>query len=138
MEAPAKSGALITARFANDFCRDVYAMPARVDDEKSQGCLRLLSQGAQQIVREVDELLKMLGAMPQLDVVETSNKSELTLPNLEPELKQVLEIIALESTPFDLIVQQTGYSTGSVSSALLQLELMGLVSQLPGMRYQRC
>ncbi len=137
MEAPAQSGALITARFANDFCRDVYAMPARVDDEKSQGCLKLLSQGAQQIVREVDELLKMLGAVPQLDVVETPIKS-VTLPNLEPELKQVLEVIALESMPFDLIVQQTGYSTSSVSSALLQLELMGLVSQSPGMRYQRC
>ncbi len=136
MEAPAKSGALITARFANDFCRDVYVMPGRLDDDKSQGCLRLLSQGAQQIVREVDELLKMLGAIPQLDVVKTRS-SELNLPNLEPELKQVLEVIALESMPFDLIVQQTGYSTGSVSSALLQLELMGLVSQLPGMRYQR-
>lgn len=137
MEAPAKSGALITARFANDFCRDVYVMPGRLDDDKSQGCLRLLSQGAQQIVREVDELLKMLGAIPQLDAVKTTS-SELTLPNLDPELKQVLEVIALESVPFDLIVQQTGYSTGSVSSALLQLELMGLVSQLPGMRYQRC
>jgi DNA processing protein len=50
----------------------------------------------------------------------------------------VLEAIALEAMPFDLIVQQTGYSAGAVSSALLQLELMGLVSQLAGMRYQRC
>jgi len=139
MEAPAKSGALITARFANEFCRDVYVMPGRLDDDKSQGCLRLLSQGAQQIVRELDELLTMLGAIPQLDAVETSRLSEqITLPHLEPELKQVLEAIALESMPFDLIVQQTGLTVGSVSSALLQLELMGLVSQLPGMRYQRC
>jgi DNA processing protein len=148
MEAPAKSGALITARFANEFCRDVYVMPGRLDDDKSQGCLRLLSQGAQQIVRELDELLTMLGAIPQLDAVETSRLSEqITLPHLEPELKQVLEAIArggglspiaLESMDFDLIVQQTGLTVSSVSSALLQLELMGLVSQLPGMRYQRC
>jgi DNA processing protein len=81
----------------------------------------------------------MLGAMPQLDLLEPMQKFEqLSLPQLEPELKLVLEAIALEAMPFDLIVQQTGYSAGAVSSALLQLELMGLVSQLAGMRYQRC
>ena len=48
------------------------------------------------------------------------------------------DAIAMDAMPFDLIVQQTGYSAGSVSSALLQLELLGLVSQLPGMHYQRC
>ncbi len=38
----------------------------------------------------------------------------------------------------DVVVQQAGMDAGSVSSALLQLELMGLVSQLPGMQYRRC
>ncbi len=138
MEAPTKSGALITARFANDFCRDVYVLPGSLDNLRSLGCLGLLSKGAQVILSE-GHLLEMLGAMPQLDSVEKSKSFEpLPLPNLEPELKQVLDAIALECMPFDLIVQQTGYSAGSVSSALLQLELMGLVSQLPGMRYQRC
>lgn len=138
MEAPTKSGALITARFANDFGRDVYVLPGSLDNPRSLGCLGLLSKGAQVILSE-GHLLEMLGAMPQLDWVETSKSFEpLPLPNLEPELKQVLDAIALECMPFDLIVQQTGYSAGSVSSALLQLELMGLVSQLPGMRYQRC
>jgi len=138
MEAPTKSGALITARFANDFCRDVYVLPGSLDNLRSLGCLGLLSKGAQVILSE-GHLLEMLGAMPQLDSVEKSKSFEpLPLPYLEPELKQVLDAIALECMPFDLIVQQTGYSAGSVSSALLQLELMGLVSQLPGMRYQRC
>lgn len=134
MEAPTKSGALITARFANDFCRDVYVLPGSLDNARSLGCLGLLSTGAQVILSE-GHLLEMLGAMPQLDSVQSP---QLSLPDLEPELKQVLDAIALDSMPFDLIVQQTGYSAGAVSSALLQLELMGLVSQLPGMRYQRC
>lgn len=137
MEAPIKSGALITAHFANDFCRDVYVLPGEIDNPRSHGCLELLNKGAAVILGE-DHLLVMLGAMPQLDV----NKSQplakqLTLPELEPELEQVLSAIASDMA-FDSIVQQTGYSAAVVSSALLQLELLGLVSQLPGMRYQRC
>ena len=80
----------------------------------------------------------MLGSMPQLDLVEPQPTVEhLPLPKLQPELQQVLDAIASESMPFDAIVQSSGYSTAVVSSALLQLELLGLVSQLPGMRYQR-
>jgi DNA processing protein len=139
MEAPLKSGALITATYANDFGRDVYALPGRIDDHPSQGCLKLLSQGASLILRELDELLKMLGAIPQIDAIEaTAQPQQLSLPDLSPELQQVLNVIAVDVLPFDFIVQQTGMGAGSVSSALLQLELMGLVSQLPGMRYQKC
>lgn len=137
MEAPTRSGALITARYANDFCRDVYVLPGSLDNPRSLGCLRLLSKGAQVIESEA-HLLEMLGAIPQLDAASPPQSTKQLTQPMEPQLQQVLEAIALESMPFDLIVQQTGYSAGAVSSALLQLELMGLVSQLPGMRYQRC
>lgn len=147
MEAPKKSGALITAQVANDFRRDVYALSARNDDYNFHGCLNLLVQGAKPIPIELDELLKMLGATP---IKETENLGSLPLfaqslpsnqpplPDLEPELKQVFQAVSSEVLPFDLIVQKAGLAAGSVSSALLQLELMGLVTQLPGMRYQRC
>lgn len=138
IEAPLKSGALITATYANDFGRDVYALPGRVDDYPSQGCLKLITQGASLICKELDELLKMLGAIPQIDTVDTSPALEqLSLPVLSPELQQVMDAIAFETISFDLLVQKTGMNTSLVSSALLQLELMGLVSQLPGMQYQK-
>lgn len=136
MEAPTRSGALITARFANEYGRDVYVLPGSLDNPRSLGCLELISKGAQVILSE-NHLLEMLGAMPQLDLPETPQLESQLMLNLEPELQQVLAAIALECMPFDLIVQQTGYSASTVSSALLQLELMGLVSQLPGMRYER-
>ncbi|WP_017654321.1 DNA-processing protein DprA [Fortiea contorta] len=132
MEAPLKSGALITATYANEFGRDIYALPGRIDDHPSQGCLKLLSQGATFILKELDELLTMLGAIPQIDTPE-----EPILPNLSPQLQQVIDAIAQHPVSFDLIVQQTGMEIGTVSSALLQLELMGLISQLPGMQYQK-
>lgn len=135
MEAPTRSGALITARYANEFGRDVYALPGRLDDISFQGCLKLLSQGASTIVTEIDELLQMLGAIPQLDLCAPPSP---VLPlSLPPDLQPVMNTLLIESLPFDLIVQQSGLTTAATSSALLQLELMGLVTQLPGMRYRR-
>lgn len=138
MEAPTKSGALITAYYANDFCRDVYILPGSLDNPNSSGCLSLLSKGAHVILSE-NHLLEALGAIPQLDPVEQlSLFTQSPSPNLAPELKQVFLAIPSEPTSLDFIVQQTGMSAGEVSGRLLQLELLGLVSQLPGMRYQKC
>ncbi len=139
MEAPNKSGALITAYCANDFCRDVYVLPGRLDDQQSSGCLGLLSRGAQIILNE-GHLLEMLGAIPKLDnavQLPLFTPEPTPLPELEPELAHVLQTLTSEPRSFDLIVQQAGLAPGLVSSALLQLEIAGLVSQLPGMRYQR-
>lgn len=135
MEAPVKSGALITAKYANEFGRDIYVLPGRLDDDSFQGCLRLLYEGATPIPKELDELLKMLGAIPQLDIVQTTPQIQL-VPDLSPELQRVVNVIGSESLPLDLIIQQTAMDPGAVSSALLELELMGLISQLPGMRYR--
>lgn len=135
MEAPAKSGALITAHFANDFGRDVYVLPGSLENQQSLGCLGLLNRGANVILNE-EHLLEMLGTMPQLDITKPTQLS-LPLPELESQLALVLQTISAEITPFDLVVQKTNLEASVVSAALLQLELMGLVVQLPGMRYQR-
>ena len=150
IEAPHKSGALITAYQANDFCRDVYVLTGRLDDERSFGCLELLSKGAHPILPSSDRhlsedrLLEMLGAMPKLDRAEQLSlfppnpTVEKQGPLLEPELAKVLSAIVSGPISFDVIVEVSGLEAGTVSSILLQLELLGLVSQLPGMRYQRC
>ena len=137
IEAGIKSGALITATYANEFCRDVYALPGRIDDQLSQGCLKLISQGAGLINQELSELLTLLGAIPQIDI-EVPMVTSPPLPNLPPELQQVIDTLAIDVLSFDLIIQKTGMNASLVSSSLLQLELMGLVTQLPGMRYQKC
>jgi len=140
IEAPQKSGALITAYQSNDYGRDVYALPGSLDNPKSIGCLTLLNKGAHVILSE-SHLLEMLGTLPQFSPPPVE-QPQLPL-NLPPELQQVLQAIAdlsdlsLEAVPFDRIVQHSALPTGSVSSALLQLELSGLVTELPGMRYQR-
>ncbi len=141
LEAPERSGALITAFLANDYGRDVYALPGSLDNVKSIGCLTLISKGAQMILGEA-KLLEMLGMMPQLDYP-VMEATQLPLIDLSAELSQVLQSVntiaqnnEVGAADFDAIVQQTDMPAGSVSSALLQLEMLGLVSQLPGMRYQ--
>ena len=141
MEAPSKSGALITAYIANEYNRDVYVLPGSLDSEKSLGCLSLVSKGAQLILGE-DHLLEMLGELPNLDLLSSSQQELLpavnsALAQLPPNLSKVLQVIPVEAIGFDAIVQTLQTSAAEVAGALLQLELMGLISQLPGMRYQR-
>ncbi len=133
IEAPQRSGALITARFANDFGRDVYVLPGSLDNKNSLGCLALLNTGAH-VILGVENLLEMMGTMPCLDrIAPTPSKPQ---PDLQPELKSIYELIELESVPIDAIANKTELSTSEVLSALSQLEIMDLVVQVPGMRYQ--
>jgi len=132
IEAPTRSGALITARYANDFCRDVYVLPGSLDNSRSLGCLGLLNCGAHVILGS-EHLLEMLGTMPCLDLLPDTAKPQ---PNLEPRLAQIYALIGQESVAIDTIVEQTGLSIGDILAALSELEMLDLLVQLPGMRYQ--
>lgn len=162
-EAPARSGALITARLANDYCREVYALPCALDNSQGEGCLHLINQGAQIILGE-QMLIEALAAIPPIAVELPGQLGELThsssakaaltdspadrptetateqvlLPELSPLLCQVLEAVPVEPVALDQIVPLAQVTTSALLSALLQLELLGLVTQLPGMQYQRC
>ncbi len=144
MEAPEKSGGLITAYYANEYGRDVYALPGRLGDHKSLGCLKLINQGAHLILGE-EELLKLLGTIPQFKEPPAPSTQQFSLPlNLSPDMAHILQVLTDlsqsldgEAVPFDLLTQQSGLAAGSVSSALTQLEMADLITGLPGMRYQR-
>jgi len=175
IEAPSRSGALITAHQANDYGRDVYALPGSLDTDQAQGCLQLINRGAQMILG-INELLESLGAMPQLDrqldsqmdnqvdsessqkfsiqtetnkrpialVISQSNTQSnspsnlLDLSTLDPSQQKIIKVLSFEELKgLDRLVSESGLSTGEVSVALIQLELLGAIAQSPGMRYQR-
>ena len=153
MEAPEKSGALITARYANEFNRDVYTLPNTPDNFQARGCLRLIHKGAEIIITE-EELLSSLGAIPPLtDSVQqlslfsptttettintVSPQSSSPVPDLQPPFSQVYNAITSEPTSLDMIINNSGLNGSEVSGILLQLELDGMVTQLPGMMYQK-
>ncbi len=145
IEAPTKSGALITAYQANDFGRDVYALPGSLDNPNSLGCLGLLSRGAQ-LILGLDPLLELLSTIPQLDPVPSQTLSPATPqsteptpppPQLAPDLHQIWLLLTDLPVSFDEIVSKSQLPVATISSGLIHLELLGLVTQLPGMRYQK-
>ncbi|MEM8809142.1 MAG: DNA-processing protein DprA [Cyanobacteria bacterium P01_G01_bin.38] len=150
-EAPERSGALITAYLANDYGREVYALPGSLDNASSRGCLKLINQGGQMILDEY-HLLESLGRLPVVTATgatsPASQTEQLTLdaapvavplppPKLPPDWQVVFEAISDEPLTLDNLVQRTHLETGKLLGTLVQLELQGLVIQLPGMRYQR-
>ncbi|MEL6438862.1 MAG: DNA-processing protein DprA [Cyanobacteria bacterium J06621_8] len=133
MEAPQRSGALITARFANDFGRDVYVLPGSLDSRQSQGCLALLNSGAH-VILGLEQLLEMLGTMPQLDTLPKAEPKP--PPDLTLEQAQIYSLLNRESLAIDAIEAQTDLGASEILCALSELEIMDLVLQVPGMRYQ--
>ena len=140
MEAPEKSGGLITARYANEYGREVYVLPGSLDNPKAIGCLNLVEQGAQLILGE-DKLIEKLGMLPQLDRPAATAQSTIPL-NLPPELQQILQALTEsqssnpEGVPLDLLVQKTGLAPGTILGSLTNLEMQDLITSLPGMRYR--
>jgi DNA processing protein len=141
MEAPQRSGALITAYLANDYGRDVYVLPGTLDNPRALGCLALMTKGAQLILGE-GHLLELLGTIPALDRAQPASAPAKMPPLLSPELQTVfdhLQSLGQTTDPaaisFDQLVQVCQQPASHLSGALLRLELLGLVTQLPGMRY---
>jgi DNA processing protein len=144
LEAGLGSGALITARQANDYGRDVHVLAGSLDNPEAAGGLELISQGAAIITSEAG-LLAALGTIvpvTQLDLFAVEAMPTVvpkpTPIDLKPELQTIWQIIAASQEPvvLDTIVETTGLPTGNVLSGLLELELMGAISEQSGMRYQ--
>jgi DNA processing protein len=139
-EAPAKSGALITADVAETFGRTVYAVPGSLDNPNAIGCLGAIARGARLILGE-QHLLEQLGAIDRTPGKHAPTRPPVPTPiqpTLEPDLDRIFQVITGESIAFEAIVQKVGMDAGTVSGLLIQLELLGVIAQLPGMRYSRC
>ena len=135
-EAPARSGALITANQAMEQGRAVYAVPGPIDRPTSEGCNRLIQDGAKLVTnsRDILEDLEMLlppdaGRTP---VPDPSSLSRAAAENLTPVERAVLAGIGDQETPIDTIIDRAKHPIQVVSATLLQLEMKRFVKQLPG------
>lgn len=125
VQAPARSGALITAREALELGREVGAVPGRPSDLSSAGCHQLLRDGAA-LVCGVADILAMLG-------LRASPPPGLALE--EPLATLYRALVALGLTLPEELQLQTGWTLEQVMAGLLGLELQGLVRQAGGGRY---
>ena len=126
VEASLQSGSLITARMALEQGRDVFAIPGSIHSPQSKGCHALIKQGAK-LVESAQDILEELGG-------------QLLANNASSTIKPEHELFAhlhFEPTDLDTLSQRSGLTIAALSAILLQLELEGLVSNLPGGLYQR-
>jgi len=135
VEASTKSGSLLTAGYALEQGREVFAVPGNVGFEGSRGTNRLIKEGAKMVESSEDILEEIL---PQW------RREEETIPQVEdpgrdlPKEERILfELLGETPLHIDAIIQESGFEPGTVSSLLLNLELKGFISQWPGKCFSR-
>jgi DNA processing protein len=129
VEAGETSGALITAQFALDQGREVFAVPGNIMAPQSKGTNRLIAQGAHPMLspRDVLDILNLTRVAEQREVRKI-------LPGNELE-EMLLSVLTHEPLHMDDIRNQTGLPIERVSATLVMMELKGLVRQVGGMNY---
>jgi DNA processing protein len=138
VEANLTSGALITANFATDYGRQVFAVPGRIDSPRSKGCHELIKKGAKLCEGAEDILSEFEYLFPASNrpaaVSETGVLPALELGENE---KQVYDSLDHEELAIDEVIRKCGLPSSAVSVALFSLEMKRLVKQLPGKLYLR-
>jgi DNA processing protein len=136
VEAPVRSGSLITAGQATEAGRTVYAVPGPVDKPTSMGCNRLIQQGAKLVVDGadiIDDLNVLFPTAPQApDLFESAPAVQLS-----GDEATVYAAVGKEETAVDVIIDRAALAPPQVSAALMRLEMKRLVRPLPGQRYVR-
>lgn len=134
VEATKKSGALITARLAAEQNREVFAVPGSIQSFKSTGTHTLIKQGAKLVENAQDVLEELTAFIDAPEFTQHADKSNTAenLSLLSPAEQSVYQTLSPYPEHIDSIVHKTTIEPGKLLSILLQLELKGMVTQLPG------
>ena len=137
VEAPDRSGALITARHAWEQNREVFAVPGQLDSRLSSGPHRLIRDGAK-LITSIDDVLEELG--PMAHQVQRDNGDTIRVPaevSLNEVEQQVLQAIGAQGSLIDEVTQKSGLPVHRVLSTLSVLEMRSLVRRVGGNRVAR-
>ena len=132
IESDIKGGALITARIASSYNRDVAAYPGRVNDKRSSGCNELIRTNVAAMITKPDDLLEIMNwGKPKQKTVQKQ-----LFINLSPEEKMLMDYLATkDAVHSDELYHNTGMNSSQLAATLLQLEMQGLIKAMPGKMY---
>lgn len=125
VESAAKGGALVTANFANDFNKEVFALPGRANDSYSKGCNNLIRQQKAHLITSAEELCSLM------DWKLEAKHTQLVIPELSSEETKIFNLLRREHA-LDLDVLKWKFEGENLALHLLKLELKGVVRCLPG------
>jgi DNA processing protein len=133
VETNIKGGSMITAKLADAYNRDVFAVPGRTNDKASSGCNHLIKYNKAILLTDADELMDILGWKEKKK--EKKQQKELFI-ELSAEEKQIVQLLQeKEMVHIDEINLQSGLSSSAAAAAILNLELQNVVASLPGKMY---
>ncbi len=135
IESGLKGGSLITAELANGYNKDVFAIPGRISDTKNEGCNYLIKNNKAALITSADDLLENLG-WKEHKKISAKQQRELFI-ELTPDEKTILTILQQKpQAHIDEVYIKSGLNSSAVASALLTLEMQGVISSLPGKIYK--
>src|SRR5262249_7748952 len=136
IETGIKGGSMITAELGNGYNKDVFAFPGKTTDHKSAGCNHLIKTNKAALITDGAQLSEWLG----WTIRPSAKTSGILQRKLFVELSQhemkIVEILKEKQTMhIDELNIKTNINTSSVAAAILNLELQGIISLLPGKMY---
>ncbi len=135
MESGKKGGSLITAELANGYNKDVFAIPGKATDTKSEGCNYLIKQNKASLITNATDLIELMSW--DLKEKTTKKKQRELFIELTPDEKIIVDILQQrESIQIDELYFKSGLSSSAVATALLMLEMQSVVISLPGKVYK--
>lgn len=132
IEAGEKSGSLITARYAMEQNRNVYAIPGALNQKMSRGCLQIIRDGAKLVLSHADILDDFGLSRPQPNVTVSQTTADLFETPLE---KAIFNLCRETPQPIDLIIDSVGEPASYVSATLTKMQLMGKLKDVGGKRF---
>jgi len=140
VEAPEKSGALITARFALEQGKDIFVVPGDVDRENNLGTLRLLQKAAAYPISSGKDLIEVLSKQPPLFSEKRQSTEATSLsPHLDSDQKIIFNLIPKRSHgDLNKITEKTSLPINKILAILTSLEISGLIKIDNGKYHRRC
>lgn len=138
VEGSRRSGALITARFASEMGKEVFAVPGDIGRPQTRGTHQLIRDGAK-LVETIEDIIEELGPLTGPVLV---REDETPIPDpraliLNTNERAVYDLLDASPKDIDHVTRESGLSPANVASTLMVLELRHLAVQMPGKRYVR-
>ena len=135
IESGVKGGSLITAELANSYNKDVFALPGKSTDLKSEGCNYLIRSNKASLFTSATDILEAMNWVQKEKVIPQKQR-ELFI-ELTPDEKKVVDILQQrDSIQIDELYFKSGLSSSAVAAALLMLEMQNVLISLPGKTYK--
>ncbi len=134
VESNSTGGALITARMASGYNREVAAYPGRITDARSAGCNDLIRTNIAGMITNADDLIEMMGWQDKNKKKPVQQKLFI---NFSPDEQKIVDLLqSKDMVHADEFYHYTGLSSSTLAATLLQLEMTGILKTLPGKYYR--